>query len=94
MADLTRKEALPYVGYILDDALQGHAGENILPNAVLVGWQAGFEPLFVAVQSYLPNTALGADEAIEIATDFLVERKWFADGAKDPDYVITAREGA
>lgn len=86
---MTREQALPYVSFVLDDALsQDHSPSEVHPTAVLVGWQCGFEPMFVAVQSYLPRVRLDAEEAIEIATDFLVERDWFANGPTDPDYVI------
>jgi hypothetical protein len=59
-------------------------------NARLVGWQCGFEPLFVAVWSYL-DVRLDDCEAEEIATDFLIERGWFGknlEHGKEPDYVI------
>lgn len=55
--------------------------------SVLVGWQCGFEPLFVAVHSYL-DVRLDDDEAIELATDYLVERGWFASEPTEPDYII------
>lgn len=57
-------------------------------NARLVGWQVGFEPVFVAVWSYLPFVQLTADEAEEIATDYLIERKWFADGPFPATWVL------
>ena len=44
--------------------------------SVLVGWQCGFEPLFVAVHSYL-DVQLDDDEAEEMARDYLTERGWF-----------------
>jgi hypothetical protein len=82
--------ALPYVSYVLDDALSAdHAVADMLPNATLVGWQCGFEPLFVAVQSYLPDTRIDGDDAVEIAMDYLEEIGWFGeDGPRDCDYVI------
>ena len=55
--------------------------------SVLIGWQCGFEPLFVAVHSYL-DVRLDENEAIEMATDFLAEIKWFSDGPTEPDYLI------
>lgn len=99
---MKRSEALQYVGYALDDSLNPHnaAHHNIPDNAVLVGWQCGFEPMFVAVWSYLPRTTLSRDSAIDIACDYLQEIGWFADigeGKDDPllnsypiepDYVI------
>ena len=56
--------------------------------SVLIGWQCGSEPLFVAVHSYLDVRLDDDDEAIEMATDFLAEIKWFADGPREPDYFI------
>lgn len=56
-------------------------------SSVLVGWQCGFEPLFVAVHSYL-DVELDEDEAAEMAKDYLAERGWFSDEPTDPDYII------
>jgi hypothetical protein len=85
---MTRKQALPYVSFCIDDALSVRELKDMPTNARLVGWQCGFEPLFVAVWSYLDVT-LGEDEAMEIATDYLLERNWFSDPQNtDPDYVI------
>ena len=82
---MTRKQALLYVSYVLDAALSDEF--RLAPNARLIGWQCGFEPMFVAVQSYLGNR-LDDDEAIEIATDYLTEKRWFDDEPAEPDYVI------
>jgi hypothetical protein len=43
--------------------------------------------MFVAVWSYLGGT-LDANEAEEIAADYLDEIGWFSDGIVDADYVI------
>lgn len=85
---ITREQAIPYVGYVLDDALSPHPLAEMLPNATLVGWQCGFEPMFVAVQSYLPDTLIDQSDAEEIATDYLVEIGWFSDKPTDPEYCI------
>lgn len=96
---MNRSMALPYVSAILDDALNvqvelSDAGHEIPEHAVLVGWQCGFEPMFVAVKSYLPNVVLSSDEAVEIAVDYLREIGWFAQDdsgypdVNEPDYVI------
>lgn len=86
---MLREQALPFVVHVLDDALSDdHKISDILPNARLVGWQCGFEPMFVAVQSYLPNTRVDDSDAIEIATDYLSEIGWFSGEPTDPDYVI------
>ena len=61
--------------------------------SVLVGWQCGAEPLFVAVHSYL-DVHLDDDEAEEMAADYLAERKWFAPNSvgrhipEPADYII------
>jgi len=91
---MTRELALPYVSFIADDALSfrepaGLPCDEITPNAVLVGWQCGFEPLFVAVKSHLSGIAIDPDEAVELATDGLIERNWFSGEPRQPDYVIS-----
>jgi hypothetical protein len=90
---MTREQALPYVGYCLDDALSERDRKDMPDNARLVGWQCGFEPMFVAVWSYLGDTQgnldrLDDDEAEEIARDYLTERGWFSGEPKEADYVI------
>lgn len=85
---MTLEQALPYVAFAVDDAMAERNIENLPARYRLVGWQCGFEPLFVAVFSYLPDCEPDYAEAIEIATDLLVEKKWFAGEPTDPDYVI------
>lgn len=84
---MTRKQALPYVSYTIDDALSADR-QPISESARLVGWQCGFEPLFVAVQSYLPGITLDDEEAEEIATDYLREIGWFNGDPTPADYII------
>jgi hypothetical protein len=84
---VTREQALPYIGYCVDDALSEHPVTHFPAKATLVGWQCGFEPMFVAVWSYL-DVKLDADEAIDIATDLLEEKRWFACYRREPDYVL------
>lgn len=93
--EMNREQALPYVSYCLDDALTvtyDYTKEEIPKDAVLVGWQCGFEPMFVAVWSYLGGK-LDADSAEEIATDYLQEIGWFDRLTEDDeppiaDYII------
>jgi hypothetical protein len=85
---MNRKDALPYVSYCVDDALAERDVKEMPANARFVGWQCGFEPLFVAVWSYLDGVRIDDADAIEIATDLLQERKWFAGDPTEPDYVI------
>lgn len=83
---MTKAQALPYVSYAVDDALNERNVSDMPANARLVGWQCGFEPLFVAVWSYLGNE-LDDSEAEELATDLLTEKNWFHD-IKPADYII------
>lgn len=91
-----RQQALEYVSFVVDTALSpDHTIDDVDDSAVLVGWQCGFEPLFVAVIGAYTDTKGQRDKpdydgAIEIATDYLQERKWFADNdnPKEPDYVL------
>ncbi len=85
---MTRKQAIPYIAYVLDDALAERKIEDMPENARLIGWQCGFEPLFVAVFSYLDDCLPCPDEAAQIAIDFLAERNWFSDGPTEPDYIL------
>jgi hypothetical protein len=84
---MTREQALPYIDLCVDDALAERSIDDMPANARLVGWGAGFEPMFVAVWSYL-GVRLDDDVAEEIASDILQERAWF-DGEPTPaDYII------
>lgn len=90
---MNRTQATPYIGYCLDDALSERQVADMPANARLVGWQCGFEPMFVAVWSCLGDTQgntdrLDDDSAVELAIDLLAEKKWFAGEPTDPDYVI------
>jgi hypothetical protein len=89
---MNREMALPYIAYCIDDALSERVVTDMPPNARLVGWQCGFEPMFVAVWSYLPDTSLTDDEAAELATNLLAEKNWFGEGydgdIHEPDYII------
>lgn len=96
---MTRTQATPYVSFVVDDAGSGRSlGDD--PHAVvreacaefkypsvLVGWQCGLEPLFVAVHSYL-DVKLDDDEAEEMVGNYLAERGWFSGDRTDSDYII------
>lgn len=94
---MNRDQALPYVSYVVDDAGSARAlGADIHATtretgfkyrSVLVGWQCGFEPLFVAVHSYL-DVRIDDDDASEMAREYLVERNWFSGEPTEPDYII------
>lgn len=96
---MTREMALPYVSYVVDDtgaarelgadmhAIVREAGGEFRYASRLVGWQCGFEPLFVAVHSYLDVQIDDAD-AEEMAREYLEERGWFAGEPTDADYIL------
>lgn len=96
---MTRAQAIPYVSYVVDDAGSGRAlnadphaivrsGIDFSHRSILIGWQCGFEPLFVAVHSYL-DCHIDDDEAEELAKDYLSEIGWFGSkDATDPDYIV------
>lgn len=90
---MTRDQALPYVSFAIDTSLSLIDVSGIPSNARLVGWQCGFEPLFVAVFAYTGDTQgnldrVDDDEAEDLATEYLIERGWFAGEPTRPDYVI------
>lgn len=89
---MIREDAVKYVGHVVDDTGNGrrlgadmHAKIN--DNSVLVGWQCGFEPMFVSVHSYLGGK-VHYEEAEELAIDYLREIGWFAAHTRQADYLI------
>ncbi len=87
--NINRKAAMAYCSFAVDDSGNPRRLDEIPTTARLVGWQCGFEPLFVAVWSYLPGITLDESDAEELATDLLRERGWFGDaGERDADYII------
>lgn len=100
--EMTKTAMLRYVSFAVNDAADAMHIKNqellralldrapmFLEHARIVGWTCGFEPMCVLVYSYLPNVAMDEDEAIELAVDFLQERKWFADPTNtEPDFVL------
>jgi len=85
---MTREQAIQYISVCVDDALAVRSIDDMPLNARLVGWQCGFEPMFVAVWSYLPDTRLSDEDAEEIASDILKERGWFTEAARPPDFIL------
>jgi hypothetical protein len=90
---ITREQAMDYVSFCVDDAQAIRSIDDMPPNARLVGWQCGFEPMFVAVWSYLADTQgnhnrLDDDEAADLASDVLIERRWFVGVPTEPDYIL------
>lgn len=85
---MNRKQAIPYIGHCVDSALSERNIKDMPANARLVGWQCGFEPMFVAVWSMFDGVRLDEQEAEEIAIDLLTEKKWFSDEPTNADYII------
>lgn len=86
---MDREQALGYVALVTDDAL-GITDDvtTMKPDARLVGWQCGYEPMFVAVQSYLPEVQMSEDDAIELATEALQACGWFEGEPTEPDHIL------
>jgi hypothetical protein len=99
---VNREDAKQYVSFVVDNALSARdcRASEVLPTDWLIGWQCGFEPLFVAVRSYLsdtqgnPDTIDDAEEAVELAREYLVERNWFSGPSSEPDHVLALVEEA
>ena len=85
---ISREDALNYVSVGIDDAMSVRSLDTMPADARLVGWQCGFEPMFVAVWSYLPGVTLEDSEAEEIARDYLIEIKWFSGEPTEADFII------
>ena len=82
-----------FAGYVIDDALNGRkygSDKSAIchTNSRIIGWQCGFEPMIVIVNSYLSDVEIETDHAIDLATDYLDEIGWFSNGSIAPDIVI------
>ena len=85
---MTRQEAIEYVGHHVDDAGSSEP-RAITDKTRLVGWQCGFEPMFVAVHSYLDGCQCDDIESEDLASDYLDEIGWFSGGkTKSPDFLL------
>ncbi len=94
MSKPTKRQALSMASYFVNDALSEMKASEVpadLSRVQFVAFPAGFEPLVVAVWSYMDGVKVDADEAIEIAADLLLEKGWLQsadDAAADNAYVI------
>lgn len=86
--ETTRNQLEKYIGYCLDDTGDIRELKDKPANARLVVYPCGFEPMVVAVWSYLPNIKVDDDEAIELADDFLKEIGWLSEPDKTAEYVV------
>jgi hypothetical protein len=83
---MEKNNAIEYVGHHLEDIGPIDA-RPITDQTYLVGWQCGFEPMFVAVHDHL--NYLDESDAEQIAIDHLEKIGWFTDGPVDADYILT-----
>ena len=80
---MEKNNAIEYVGHHLED-IGPIDVRPITDQTFLVGWQCGFEPMFVAVHvNYLDES-----DAEQIAIDHLEKIGWFTDGPVDADYIL------
>lgn len=90
VASPSREQAFKYVSFVISEE-----GKELPPDslnqktAILVGWQCGFEPLFVAIQDEDGEELhVSEADAEDIAKEFLLKKKWFSENeAEDCDYV-------
>lgn len=88
---ITREEALQCVAYCVDNALSPHAPHEAREQESprLVGWNRDdYQPLVVAVWSYLSGDPLDENEAAELATDYMLEMRQIQDASVRPDFVL------
>ena len=85
---MNREQAIDYISFCVDDAMQLRSIDDMPANARLIGWQCGFEPLFVSVWSISPGLRVSDLSAEAIAAAMLDGRGWFADGPKPADYIL------
>lgn len=86
---LNKKTVVDYIGHCLDDSLNVRTLADMPANARFVVYACGFEPMVVAVWSYLPGVTLDESDAEDIARDYLLEINWFADAdAAEADCIL------
>jgi hypothetical protein len=93
MSKPNRQDAVRYVGHYLRVGVGMWLASPpypITPNVTLVGWQCGFEPMFVALRPTTPEEeVIMSDCAIAVASRFLIDFGWFKGiEIREPDYVL------
>ena len=80
-----RKQALKYVGHVITENGKKLPESSLNPKtAILVGWQCGFEPMYVAIQDEDGDVLSLSDiDAEDIAKEYLTKINWFSDDADD-----------
>lgn len=94
---MNREVALSIVSHGLDDTLSPRSIESIPADATIVVFDKEARPgvpMAVAVWSYLPGCRIDADEAQEMAADYLNEIHWphAHDGAVQSVFVAESAE--
>ncbi|MGB6565011.1 MAG: hypothetical protein WBE69_20590 [Candidatus Binataceae bacterium] len=87
---MTRREAVQYVSFQMDDA---HDRREAKPSDVksddrLVGFHQEGEMVFVAVRSYFPGVKLTDEIAKGLARDYLTEIGWFGEESWEATFLF------
>ena len=82
-----RKQALEYVGHVITPDGKKLPEKSLDPKtAILVGWQCGFEPMYVAIQDEDGDElSLSDSDAEGIAKKYLTKINWFSENDDDED---------
>jgi hypothetical protein len=82
-----RKQALEYVGHVITPDGKKLPANSINPKtAILVGWQCGFEPMYVAIQDEDGDELSLSDiDAEDIAKKYLTKINWFSEEDEEED---------
>lgn len=89
----SRKTALKYVSFVLDPGGRKLPNSKLDPKqSILVGWQCGFEPLYVAI-NVGGYGKMDESHAEDLAREFLESKGWFkaedlVDEDKECDYIL------
>ena len=87
---MTREEAIEFVSFQLDDALNWREAKpaDVNSDDRLVGWRQGLEILFVAVRSHRPGVTLTDEVAKNLARHHLTEIGWFGEESLEAHFVF------
>ena len=87
---MTRKEAVQYVSFQMDDAHDRReaTSSDVNSDDRLVGFHQEGEMVFVAVRSYLPGVKLTDEVAKDLARDYLTEIGWFGEESWEPTFLF------
>jgi hypothetical protein len=87
---MTREEAVQFVSYLVDDALNRREAKpsDVVSDDRLIGFNQGLETVFVAVRSYLPGVRLTDEVASNLARHHLTEIGWFGEESLEAEFVF------